>query len=422
MFSWLKRWLSEASPAQPVEVFEGQPVWRLPKGVAGPEGTAVHDSASVSALCPRCGQTMAESLIVSRLPLEVPPADEEPVVIDGWACRTCATMAGPRPLATDESVRWGQRGMQHATACEFLPAEWWFKRIASSWPTYAAAHLDQATSLLQHANSGVPETTRERLLTRAIATLRRAEAAMRAEPERTVPTVVAAVLITLADALTQAEAWSEARAVLARAVGLELSVPIARRFETLHAQLATEPEVFRAATAVVLPYLRTMERPTQVIPLEERSKVRAAVERLERHAIAHGGWPSAWFAGKGWEALEEPALALAVWQRAVASHAGVLEVVREAAMAFLRVNRNEAARLTLRRASELLPNSAEVASNLALTELVCGDLASARMSIERALALDPNDVISKNLHRAIELWAAAGRTPVSLAELETRRP
>lgn len=137
-----------------VERFEEQRVHRLTPAAAQALRPDPASPDTAQALCPRCGRVMEEALLVSRLPDE---GVEVPIVVDGWVCVRCDTTASPRPLTVERSTAWGARGVEHVTRREFAAAEWWFSRIAWSWPDYPAAQLDLATALLAgETRVGIP--------------------------------------------------------------------------------------------------------------------------------------------------------------------------------------------------------------------------------------------------------------------------
>jgi tetratricopeptide (TPR) repeat protein len=74
-----------------------------------------------------------------------------PLVIDGWVCVACGWAAAPRFISTDESVEFANQGVAHAQQEQFDDAEFWFRRILSSWPGYFAGYADLGLVLYQRS-------------------------------------------------------------------------------------------------------------------------------------------------------------------------------------------------------------------------------------------------------------------------------
>jgi tetratricopeptide (TPR) repeat protein len=400
-----------------VERFESRRVHRLTPEAARALQPQAEAPESAQALCHRCGRAMEEALIADRLPNET-PSTAEAVVVDGWVCVKCKTTAFPRPCTMEQSLEWGAKGTAHARKNEFAAAEWWFVRIASSWPLYLAADLDIATAQLRWRDlAGMSPEFRQELLTRAIARLRHGLKSYELEPSRNSPFAVSHLIVTLGDVLTVNEAWAEARAVLARALGVEMQPHTAAHLERLTAFLASEPEIFRDASAIVSPHVIVEGRPGKPIPPERRETVVRAVEQLEAHYEQHHGWRSLWLAAKGRTSLGETERSLELWRRAELAHGDVLAIVVEAALACLLAGRNEDARAMGRRSVERTPKDAALWSNLAIAELLCGQLTEAQASVARALELDPASSTTSSLRATIERCAKSGVYPRTFDDL-----
>lgn len=399
-----------------VERFEDQRVHRLTPAAAQALRPDPASPETAQALCPRCGRVMEEALLVSRLPDE---GEEVPIVVDGWVCLRCDTTASPRPLTVERSTAWGARGVAHVQKREFAAAEWWFSRIAWSWPEYPAAQLDLATALLAWRNAGghSPERSAQ-LFARSLQYTRHALGLWERNPAGTPTDVAAHLIATLVGNLIDAREWKEARLTLAKAHGLEMTPQHAQRLDELKAHLDGEPEVHEAAAAIVYPHITLIDRPPTPFGTDQRrAEVAAAVEQLEAHYERHHRWPALWMAAKGRAALGDDERALSQWRRAEQAHGDVDAVVREASLALLWAGLNEEARAVNQRSVKRAPRDAALWSNLAITDLLCGDFAQARASVTRALELDPADPITRGLEIAIERWAQRGRHPATFAEL-----
>ena len=400
-----------------VERFESQRVHRLAPEAARavkPEAMAFE---SAQALCPRCGGVMEEALLADRLPFEAPSLSEA-VVVDGWVCVKCKTTAFPRPCSVEQSIQWGARGASHAEKGEFAAAEWWFVRIASAWPGYLAAYLDIATAQLRWRDrEGVAPEYRQELLTRAVAHLRQGLKSFEQNPSRHSAVAAAHLFVTLSEALTQLEAWSESREILTKVLGLEMQPYTAAQLERLTAWLATEPEIFRDASAVVSPHIIVEGRLTVPIRPGRREGVIRAVEQLEAHYERHRGWQSLWLAAKGRASLGEEERSLELWRRAEQAHGDVAAVAQEAELACLLAGRNEDARAIARRSVERNTQDPALWSNLAIADLLCGHFTDAQASVARSLELDPTNSRTRSLQAAIERWAQRGVYPRTFDEM-----
>ncbi len=114
--------------------------------------------------CDKCGRAFEERIITTGGEGSDPAVwDAAPVAVDGWACATCDAVGYPRAMSAETSLRFGGAGIDAARAKKWREAEWWFTRIAWSWPTYAPAYLDLAQVLEDRLRNGfdtAPEAKR----------------------------------------------------------------------------------------------------------------------------------------------------------------------------------------------------------------------------------------------------------------------
>ncbi len=399
----------------PIERFDGQRVYRLRDDesvvldAAAPEGV-------LAALCPRCGASMEDALLISRLPTDHADAAVAPKVVDGWACFSCRAVSGPRFLSAERSAEWGKHGADHAHAKNFGAAEWWFTRIASSWPDYPAAWMDISTALRAWFDATTVATEKRSLNERRHAAVRRAAKELERDLRRTPPHTATSILFQYAHSAIDTNDVSEARRVAAILESIDGPPEFVARRDELTKWLATEPEVFRAAADVIGPHIQLVDERGQPVAESKRTSVAEAAATLEGHYDRHGAWRSLWIAAKGWQALGERERALAAWLKAEQHHGDVLEVVTESALACLLAERHEEAREINRRATVRMPAQSFAWSNLAMCEVLCGDIEAARAAVTHALKLEDHPR-TRLLANAVETWAASGRLPKTFAEM-----
>jgi Flp pilus assembly protein TadD len=70
------------------------------------------------------------------------------------------------------------------------------------------------------------------------------------------------------------------------------------------------------------------------------------------------------------------------------------------------------------RHAALHPDDPHVWGNLATSEVLCGDLDAADASLARCTALDPDDIIVRNLRPRIDGYRAGKPLPRTMHELE----
>lgn len=94
---------------------------------------------------------------------------------------------------------------------------------------------------------------------------------------------------------------------------------------------------------------------------------------------------------------------------------------RELCNAYLEIEDAASALPIAKRALALRPQDATLRSNLALVQLLVGDVNAAHTEIQAALAASPGDRITQRLSELIaEVYAGRRVCPRSLAELENR--
>lgn len=407
------RWFKKEDA--PVERFDGQRVFRLRADealvleAAAPEGV-------LAALCPRCGEAMEEALLVSRLPDERVEVAVPSRAVDGWACFECRAVSGPRFLTPKRSVEWGQQGADHVRARNFGAAEWWFTRLASSWPDYPAAWMDLATAFRAWSDASTSEVEKRALTSRRRAAVRRAAKELERDRSRTPPHIGASIFFQYAQSAAEAGEWSETRRIAALLMQLDGPPDFIARREELTKWLATEPDVSGPAMAIIAPHMPLADRRGALVGDAQRASVAGAAATLEAHYERHPNWKTLWMAAKGWQALGEWERSLAAWRKAERLHGDMLDVVSESSLACLLAGLHEEARDINRRATARMPTESSVWSNLAMCEVLCGDVTRASAAVAHALKLEDHPR-TRALATAIERWAKAGTLPRTFEEL-----
>ena len=145
-----------------------------------------------------------------------------------------------------------------------------------------------------------------------------------------------------------------------------------------------------------------------------RRKLKRAISLFQRVLeLNPRNWSALWLIGKVHQRLGDQAAALSAFERAYQINPRQPDIAREASMSATEIGRTDAAILFGLRATEIEPANAGLHANLALTYLLAARLAEAQASINRSLALDPNDKISKTIATAIEHFVASGHAPPS---------
>jgi tetratricopeptide (TPR) repeat protein len=152
-------------------------------------------------------------------------------------------------------------------------------------------------------------------------------------------------------------------------------------------------------------------------------EIRVGIACLD-HAlrIDPSNWSALWIRGKGLQALGEHTLAVESFLAAYRLHSDDPEMGRELGAELLETGRFPEAVRVARSISDRRPQDAGMKANVALAQLLAGDIAAAQQTVAEALKLDPNDSITKALAQVI-LDVSTGKRPrpKSLHELQRGR-
>lgn len=171
--------------------------------------------------------------------------------------------------------------------------------------------------------------------------------------------------------------------------------------------------LFQEATNLIKDEIPLHERPDMPKPgFWARQKLKKASTLLEQVLqTSPNSWSSMWFLGKIQQRFEDKAAALSWFEKAYQVNPSQSDVAREASMCAMDIGNHEAAIAFAFRGVQIEPNNAGLHANLALSYLLAGQISNAQASIDRSLALDSNDGISKTIQNIVIHFAANGRKP-----------
>jgi tetratricopeptide (TPR) repeat protein len=149
-----------------------------------------------------------------------------------------------------------------------------------------------------------------------------------------------------------------------------------------------------------------------------RRKLKRALKLVGRVLeINPENWSAMWLAGKIHQRLGDWVAALDSFARAYRINPEHADVSREASVSAMNAGRHEEAILYAESALRARPSDAGLHANLVLAYLLVDRLGDARPPIEKAIALDPSDGISRTIQKMIEHFDTTGRTPPSTIEM-----
>jgi tetratricopeptide (TPR) repeat protein len=170
---------------------------------------------------------------------------------------------------------------------------------------------------------------------------------------------------------------------------------------------------FEEASALIKDEIPLHERPNMPEPgWLLRRRLKRALSLFDRVLqLNPENWSALWLVGKVHQRLRDYTAALSWFERAYQVNPSQPDVAREASMCAMDVGRHDAAIVFAHRATQIDPANAGLHANFALAYLLAGHLPDARASIERSLAAEQNDKISRTIEAIIQHFAANGRTP-----------
>ena len=195
----------------------------------------------------------------------------------------------------------------------------------------------------------------------------------------------------------------------------------AKTARELDEYVRTRRDLSDAASKVLSPRIKLDDRPARppVTPAE-RAEIAKAIEDLEEHMrLAPDRWEAAWLHAKSLPLLGKRDEAFAAWQRAFERFPAARDLARDYAGELLHAGLATQGRDVARAIVDRLPDDATLWCNLAVAELLAGDLdaAEAALAHSRARDLDAADPITKVMIKRCAAYRDGAPLPKTLAEL-----
>ncbi|NMO15441.1 hypothetical protein HPC49_33775 [Pyxidicoccus fallax] len=421
-FGWLKRIFGsreEAKTPQVITLREREVALRIPTQTPLEAQGPRRGSAPT---CKDCGTPLVEVLFTTGGPMGDPELwREHPLAVDGWICKTCGMSTLPRFLEPEEVTALGGEGARLAREGRLDEAELNFRRICSSWPGYGPARLDLATLYTLRINEEVFGAGRAHVLKQyADIVERHIRDALRGD---SLPSLPAAI-----KRLVTAHLALDGTAAAEAAIDLGLSYPKAtdedrEALGSLREWVRHRGDLYERGTEAIQPYMHIHAETPRPVDAKARRQLEVAVEDLLKYQrLNPESWQALWIAGKGRQALGDPAGAAEIFGRAYAFKRDQPDVAREYALQLLRLQRFAEAEDVARSACEADPSDAGLVANVALAQLLGGRVAEAEATASRALDMSPEDPVTKTLLGRIR-EARSGRRPAprTIEDLERGR-
>ncbi|MCB1606273.1 MAG: tetratricopeptide repeat protein [Xanthomonadales bacterium] len=153
-----------------------------------------------------------------------------------------------------------------------------------------------------------------------------------------------------------------------------------------------------------------------------RSRLNRAIRYYEEALrINPEGWSSMWALGKIYQRLGQHRIALVWFRRAFELNADQPDVAREAGLSALDCGEVQLAVDLCTTAKILRPEDPGLRANLALAYMMSGDDTSAIECAQRAVAMCPEDEVSKSVLRLVNAVANGSRNrPRALVDIKSR--
>lgn len=369
--------------------------------------------------CDQCGKALSEAFITTGGPTGDPDVWRDiPIAVDGWACVSCGVFRYPRKMSPELVTALTQEGAEHGRAGRFVEAEQVFARIVWAWPGYVMGHLNYAEATRDRLNLTKPEDplVRHRLVRRMMDHYEIAAFAEGAPPHALAHATLRFAELCIADRSIERGRRALDRFLAAPDVPAEQRE---RALELVHG-IDMRLYLFAEASDVLGPRIDLMGQ--QGRPPEhpdERKAIMDAIEKLEHHLeVAEGRWQSLWLYAKALPLVGRQEEAWHVWKETFARHPSVSAIGQDYSRCLLQFGRNEDARVVVRTLLQNSPQDAKIFCNLAVAELLCGDLGAADRAIAHALELDPKDPIAHAVRQRIAQSKSGRPVPKTLRELE----
>jgi len=373
--------------------------------------------------CDRCGGTLLDAFITTGGEHgDMVVWRDHPIAVDGWACVPCGVFRYPKKMDPARIHELNEEGASRGRAGQLAAAEQSFARIVWNWPGYFLGHINyaEATRSRLHAGNLDDAAVERRLIARMVEQYEAAIEAYREQPNPSLVSACARAHLGVARAAIEAGANERAMRFLDACLGLEgLTQDDVADAGHLRTYVAEGRSRFDRAQRVLGPYLRLQGRPPKTIDTgDERKNVTMATELLDALVRdAPDYWQAAWLLAKAKEALGDLDGAISGLRAAHAAHPTVEAIAKDFSMLLLGCDEIAEACTVNQTICTAEPNATNLC-NLAVTQLLSGNLDAADDAISRSLALDPNDGIAQVVKSRIAKYRAGATLPRTIRDLE----
>ena len=169
---------------------------------------------------------------------------------------------------------------------------------------------------------------------------------------------------------------------------------------------------FRQAAKLIDPYLVLTDRSAAEARTDQgRAQIAQAIAMLTRVTAADPShWQSYWFIGKAHQALRNHPDAFNAFRRSLNLRPPYPDVAREFVIEAICVGATTEAVVAAREVAEANPSNSGLLANLGLALLADGKASQARATVEKALAMAPEDRITRALLEE-SIQVQAGQAP-----------
>lgn len=181
--------------------------------------------------------------------------------------------------------------------------------------------------------------------------------------------------------------------------------------------------LYQEGSDLISPYMQLVGRDA---PSGDSARARDALLRgidllSQAVAIDPSNWAAYWIIGKAHQSLGDSEKACEAFGKSYGLHKGNPDVAREYMFECLNLGRARQGIAAARIAVSLKPDDAGLMANLALALLIGGQLDEATEAVSKALALAPDDEISRNLQERIaDVQGGRRPQPSKMADLNAQ--
>jgi Flp pilus assembly protein TadD len=179
--------------------------------------------------------------------------------------------------------------------------------------------------------------------------------------------------------------------------------------------------VYQAGCDLITRYMPLQNRESRgAHSVKSQREVERGIDLLTFIARANpANWSAHWIIGKGHQALGNSGAACDSFRVSFELQKDNADVAREYMFECLKLGRADDGVVAARHAVFLQPRNAGLLANLSLALLIAADLDAAENTAGQALALDPNDVITKSVSQMIrDVKAGRKSQPRRISDLQ----